>query len=92
MQPATGGRCKKQLIVYEPPTEPNRFKMGIGPALDPTGLCYYRRPDHLRTNRTKNRNPGHTKTLTCNMLRIWTINNPTVVAHVSFLQEEGGEL
>ena len=43
--------------------------MGIGPSLDPTGLSYYNWPDHLRTNRTKNRRPGYSKTLVCNILK-----------------------
>ena len=77
LQPAAGGRCKKRPIVYEPPaTEPVRFRMGIGPSLDPTGLAYYRRPDHLRTNRTKNRGPGHSKTLVCNIVKDTDYQDP----------------
>ena len=68
LHPGAGGRCKKRLIVYEPATEPIRFRMGIGPPLDSSGLSYYRRPEHLRTNRTKNRRPGHSKTLVCNIV------------------------
>ena len=69
MQPAAGGRCRKRAIVCEPATEPTRFRMGMGPASGPTGLSYYRRPDHLRTNRTKNRRPGHSYRLVCNTLK-----------------------
>ena len=71
MQPAAGGRCRKRPIVCEPATEPIRFRMGIGPALNPTGLglAYYRRPDHLRTNRAKNRHPGQSKRLVCNTVK-----------------------
>ena len=70
LHPGAGGRCKKRLIVYEPATEPIRFRMGLGPSLDSTGLSYYRRPEHLRTNRTKNRRPGHSKTLVCNIVMV----------------------
>ena len=63
LQFAGGGRCKKHKIIYVPAKEPVRFKLGHGPALDDTGLSYYSRPEHLQTNRTKNKNPGKEKTL-----------------------------
>ena len=78
--------------LKKPATEPIHFKIRIVPVLDPTSLYYYQKSDHLRTNRTKNRNPGHTKTLVCNILRVLTINNLISATHVSFLQEEDYEL
>lgn len=70
LQPGGGGRCKRKALVYEPATEPTRFRMGIGPSLEATGLSYYKRPENLRTNRTKNRHPGQSKTLVCNVVII----------------------
>ena len=63
MQPSGGGRNRKGKVVHAQATEPTCFKMGIGPDLEPSGLSYYRRAEHLQTNQTKNRTPNIPKKL-----------------------------
>lgn len=58
--PAAGGRCKKRKS-YERQVpvdaDPKHFKLGLGPWSE----GFYRRPEHLRGNKTKNKNPLQTK-------------------------------
>ena len=65
LQPSAGGRCRRSKVTYEPATAPTCFRMGMGPTLEPSGLSYFERPEHLRTNRTKNKTPNVPKKLNC---------------------------
>ena len=57
--PSHGGRTKKKshlsLAIDPPPS--GTFTMGRGPS----DSGYWQRPEHMRTNRTKNKNPNRVK-------------------------------
>ena len=58
--PAAGGRCKKHKSCKCPvpvDADPKQFKLGKGPWSE----GFYQRPEHLRGNKTKNKNPLQTK-------------------------------
>lgn len=65
LQPSAGGRCRRSKVVFEPATAPTCFRMGVGPRLEPSGLSYFQRAEHLRTNQTKNKTPNVSRKLNC---------------------------
>ena len=65
LQPSAGGRCRKSKLVFEPATEPTCYRMGNGPRLEPGGLSYYHRAEHMQTNQTKNKTPNISRKLNC---------------------------